>query len=53
MDGIRAVVPMAGAILNLDWIEESEVIGENIAVGIVHGTADGVVWYGAAGNTLL
>lgn len=47
VDGIRAVVPMAGAILNLDWIEESEVIGENIAVGIVHGTADGVVWYGA------
>jgi len=48
VDGIRAVIPMAGAILNLDWIEESEVIGENIAVGIVHGAADGVVAYDAS-----
>ena len=48
VDGIKAVVPMAGATLNLDWIEESEVIGENIAVGIVHGTSDGVVAYGVS-----
>lgn len=45
VDGIRACIPMSGAILNLDWIEPEEVIGENIAVGIVHGTSDGVAHY--------
>ena len=43
--GIRAVVPMAGAAFNLDWIGTQEIVDENIAVGIVHGTADGVVDY--------
>ncbi len=46
VDGIRACISMSGAFLNLDWIEPEEVIGENIAVGIVHGTSDGVVHYG-------
>ncbi|HRI58991.1 MAG TPA: alpha/beta hydrolase [Saprospiraceae bacterium] len=43
--GIRACIPMSGAFLNLDWIEPEEVIGENIAVGVVHGTSDGIVDY--------
>jgi dienelactone hydrolase len=45
VSGIRAVVPMSGAIFDLDWIEESEVVGEDIAVALVHGTHDGVVHY--------
>ncbi len=45
VSGIRACIPMSGASLNLDWIEQEEVTGENIAVGIVHGTSDGVVDY--------
>ena len=48
VEGIQAVVSMAGATLNLDWIEASEIIGENIAVGLVHGTSDGVVAYGTS-----
>ncbi len=47
VEGIQAVVPMAGATLNLDWIEASEIVDDNIAVGVIHGTADGVVGYGA------
>jgi len=46
VDGIRACIPMSGAVFNLDWMEQAEVIGEKIAVGIVHGTNDGVVHYG-------
>ncbi|GAB4494891.1 MAG: hypothetical protein OHK0019_22490 [Saprospiraceae bacterium] len=46
VDGIRACISMSGAVFNLDWMEQAEVIGENIAVGIVHGTNDGVVHYG-------
>lgn len=46
VDGIRACIPMSGAIFNLDWMEQAEVIGEKIAVGVVHGTNDGVVHYG-------
>jgi dienelactone hydrolase len=48
VEGIQAVVSMAGATLNPDWIEASEIIDEQIAVGLVHGTSDGVVDYGAA-----
>jgi dienelactone hydrolase len=47
IDGIRACIPMAGAFLNLDWIEQKEIAGENIAVGAIHGTSDGVVDYDA------
>lgn len=43
VSGIRACVPMAGAFVNLDWIDSSET--EQISVGIVHGTSDGVVDY--------
>lgn len=46
--GIRACISMSGASFNTDWIEASEVNGENIAVGLVHGTSDGVVDYGTA-----
>jgi predicted esterase len=46
VDGIRACITMSGAFFDLDWMEQAEVIGENIAVGIVHGTSDGVVGYG-------
>jgi predicted esterase len=45
VQGIRAVVPMAGATMNLNWIGTEEIVEKNIAVGIVHGTADGVVDY--------
>lgn len=44
--GIRACIPMSGAFLNPDWIEPDEITGENIAVGVIHGTSDGVVDYG-------
>lgn len=47
VSGIRACISMSGASLKLDWIEPEEVIDENIAVGIVHGTSDGVVDYDA------
>lgn len=46
VSGIRACIPMAGATLNTDWIEDSEVNGENIAVAAIHGTSDGIVGYG-------
>ena len=45
VDGIRACIPMSGAFLNPDWIEPEEITGENIAVGVIHGTSDGVVDY--------
>lgn len=44
--GIRACITMSGASFDLDWIGSSEVVDEHIAVGIVHGTNDGVVGYG-------
>lgn len=47
VSGIRACIDMSGASLNPDWIEKTEVIDQNIAVGIVHGTSDGVVDYDA------
>ncbi|HOY06801.1 MAG TPA: alpha/beta hydrolase [Saprospiraceae bacterium] len=45
VEGIRAVVPMAGATFNPEWIGTQEIVDRNIAVGVVHGTADGVVDY--------
>ncbi len=46
VDGIRACIAMAGASLQTDWIDPEEIQDEKIAVGIVHGTSDGVVHYG-------
>lgn len=43
--GIRAVFPMSGAILDTTWIDEDE---SDISVMLVHGTHDGVVFYGTA-----
>lgn len=45
--GIRAVIPMAGAMFDLDWIDAEELIERDIAVGIIHGTHDGIVAYDA------
>lgn len=45
VEGIQAVVPMAGASLNPDWIDAEEINDEHISVALVHGTADGVVDY--------
>ncbi|MBK7936110.1 MAG: alpha/beta hydrolase fold domain-containing protein [Lewinellaceae bacterium] len=45
--GIRACISMSGASLNLDWIGQEEITDKNIAVGIIHGTSDGVVDYDA------
>jgi poly(3-hydroxybutyrate) depolymerase len=45
VEGIRAVVSMAGATFNPEWIGTQEIVDRNIAVGVVHGTADGVVDY--------
>lgn len=43
--GIRACIPLVGAIFDLDWIGTKEITEQGIAVGIVHGTNDGVVAY--------
>jgi len=43
--GIRAVFPMSGAILDTTWIDEDE---SDISVMLLHGTHDGVVFYGTA-----
>ena len=48
VDGIRACIPMSGAFMNPEWIGTEEVIGDNIAVGVIHGTSDGVVGYDEA-----
>ncbi|MCA0235098.1 MAG: alpha/beta hydrolase [Bacteroidetes bacterium] len=45
VEGIQAVVPMAGASLNTEWIDAEEINDEHISVALVHGTADGVVDY--------
>ncbi|GEM_PF-2319686 len=45
VSGIRAIFPMSGAILDTTWIDEDEL---DISVMLVHGTHDGVVFFGTA-----
>ena len=44
-DGIRAVINMSGAILDTSWIDPEEA---DIDLMTIHGTHDGVVYYGTA-----
>jgi predicted esterase len=44
-DGVRAVINMSGAILDTSWIDSEEV---EIDLMTIHGTHDGVVYYGTA-----
>ncbi len=44
-DGIRAVINMSGAILDTNWIDQEEA---DIDLMTIHGTHDGVVYYGTA-----
>jgi predicted esterase len=41
-DGIKGVISLAGAMFNIDWIDDDE---NDIAVIMVHGTSDGAVSY--------
>ncbi|MCC7246002.1 MAG: carboxylesterase family protein [Saprospiraceae bacterium] len=44
VSGIRAVVSLAGGMFSTEWINQ-EITTDNIAVGIFHGTHDGIVGY--------
>lgn len=43
--GVRAVINMSGAILDTSWIDPEEI---DIDLMTIHGTHDGVVYYGTA-----
>ncbi len=42
LTGIKAIMPMSGAIYDPNWIDANE---SNISVALIHGTNDGVVPY--------